>query len=56
MPMPQYSEKERACLIKEERCFSYEEKSHTAYDYPKKEKIVAIYKGVRKDSNSPEKK
>ncbi len=51
-PTPQHSDTERTRLMKEGRCFSCKERGHTAYDYPRKGKIVAILEGVSKDSNS----
>ena len=54
-PTPQHLEEEQARLIKEGRCFSFKERGHTAYDYPKKRKIAAILEGVNEDSNNQEK-
>ena len=51
-PMPQYSQKEQAHLMKEDRCLSCKKRGHTTYDCSKKWKIAAISKGVSKDSNS----
>ncbi len=51
-PMPQYSDEERARLIKEGRCFSCKERGHTVYDYPRKRKIATILEGISKDSDS----
>ena len=55
MLTPQHSEKGRARLMKEGRCFSCKERGHTAYNCPKKGKIAAISEGVSEDSNSQEK-
>ena len=38
--------------MKKSRYFSYKEKKHTAYNYLKKEKIVAISVNVSKNNNS----
>ncbi len=51
-PTPQYSDKKRARLMKEGRCFSCKERGHTAYDCPRKEKIAAMLEGVSKNSDS----
>ena len=51
-PTPRHLEEERARLMKENRCFSYKKRGHTAYDCPRKEKIIAISEGVSEDSNS----
>ena len=51
-PTPQYSDEERARLMKEGRCFSCKEKGHTAYNCPRKGKVAAISEGVSEDSDS----
>ncbi len=51
-PTLQYSDKKQARLIKEGRCFSCKERGHTAYDCPRKGKIVAILESINEDSDS----
>ncbi len=51
-PTPQHSDEEQARLIKEDRYFSYKERGHIAYDYPRKGKIAAISESISKDSDS----
>ncbi len=50
-PMPQYSDEKQAHLMKEGKCFSCNERGHTAYDYPRKGKIASILDSISKDSN-----
>ncbi len=38
--------------MKEDRYFKYNKKGHTAYDYSRKEKIIAISKGVNQNNDS----
>ncbi len=54
-PMPQHLDKKQARLMKKDRCFSCNERGHTAYDCPRKGKIAAILEDVSKDSNSQRK-
>ena len=54
--MPQHLEEEQIRLVKDGRCFSYKERDYTAYNYPKKEKIIAIFEDVSEDSNNQGKK
>lgn len=51
-PTFQYFEEEQACLIKKNKCFSYKQKGHTAYDCPSKGKIAVILKSVSKNSKN----
>lgn len=38
--------------MKEDRCFSYNKRDYTTYNYLKKEKIIAISENVNKDCES----
>ena len=42
--------------MKEDKYFSCKKRGHTAYDCPKKEKIVAILESISKDNNGQRKK
>lgn len=55
IPTPQYSYKERVCLIKEGQYLSCKKMGHTTYDCPKKKTIAVISEDVSKNSDSHEK-
>lgn len=54
-PILQPLEEKQVRLMKESKCFSYKEKGHTIYNYPKKEKTAAIIEFVMRNSNSQRK-
>lgn len=41
--------------MKEGRCFSGKIKGHTAYDYPRKDKVAAISERIGKDRDNQRK-
>lgn len=49
--MAENSDKKQIGWVKENKCFICKEKTYTAYDCPKKSKILAISERVSKDNN-----